>query len=63
MDAVGSERAAIFGHSEGGVMSILWAPTYPERTIALITLGTFARRIWSEDSHPWAPRPEERELD
>jgi len=23
MDAVGSERAAIFGHSEGGVMSIL----------------------------------------
>jgi pimeloyl-ACP methyl ester carboxylesterase len=62
MDAVGSDRAAIFGHSEGGVMSILWAATYPERTTALITLGTFAKRIWSED-YPWAPTPEERELE
>jgi len=43
-------------------MSILWAATYPERTTALITLGTFAKRIWSED-YPWAPTPEERELD
>jgi pimeloyl-ACP methyl ester carboxylesterase len=62
MDAVGSERAAIFGHSEGGVMSVLFAATYPERTTALITLGTFAKRIWSED-YPWAPTPEQRELD
>jgi pimeloyl-ACP methyl ester carboxylesterase len=62
MDAVGSERAAVFGHSEGGVMSVLFAATYPERTIALITLGTFAKRIWSPD-YPWAPTPEQRELD
>ena len=44
MDAAGSERAAIFGHSEGGPMSVLFAATYPERTTALITLGTFAKR-------------------
>jgi pimeloyl-ACP methyl ester carboxylesterase len=60
MDAAGSERAAIFGHSEGGVMSVLFAATYPERTIALVTLGTFAKRVWSPD-YPWAPTPEQRE--
>ena len=32
MDAAGSERAALFGLSEGGPMSILFAATYPERT-------------------------------
>ena len=31
MDAVGSERAALFGISEGGAMSMLFAATYPER--------------------------------
>jgi len=43
MDAVGSERAALIGHSEGGLMSILFAATYPERTAALILFGTTAR--------------------
>ncbi|HUF58547.1 MAG TPA: adenylate/guanylate cyclase domain-containing protein [Actinomycetota bacterium] len=42
MDAVGSERAVIFGVSEGGPMSILFAATYPERTIALLLYGTVA---------------------
>src|ERR671922_1891101 len=35
MDAAGSERAALFGSSEGGLMSVLFAATYPERTRAL----------------------------
>jgi class 3 adenylate cyclase len=60
MDAAGSERAAIFGVSEGGNMSILFAATYPGRTAALLTFGSFAKRIWSPD-YPWAPRPEDRE--
>jgi class 3 adenylate cyclase len=60
MDAVGSERAAIFGVSEGGNMSALFAATYPERTIALATFGIFAARVWCPD-YPWAPTPEERE--
>lgn len=42
MDAVGSERAALFGYSEGGPMSALFAATYPERTTALILFGSFA---------------------
>jgi pimeloyl-ACP methyl ester carboxylesterase len=39
MDAVGSERAAIFGFSEGGNLSTLFAATYPERTVALVLFG------------------------
>ena len=42
MDAVGTERAALFGYWEGGPMSILFAATYPERTRALALCGTFA---------------------
>lgn len=60
MDAVGSERAAIFGASEGGNMSMLYAATYPERTRALATFGCTAKRVWSPD-YPWAPTPEERQ--
>jgi class 3 adenylate cyclase len=61
MDAVGSEKAALFGVSEGGPMSALFAATYPERTIALIMYGSYAKRIWSPD-YPWASTPEQREL-
>lgn len=43
MDAVGSERAALIGVSEGGPMSVLFAATYPERTVALVLYGTLAR--------------------
>src|SRR4029434_2346461 len=60
MDAVDSERAAIFGFSEGGNLSAFFAATYPERAKALVLFGTFAKRIWSSD-YPWAPKPEERE--
>src|SRR5215203_423155 len=42
MDAVGSERAALMGMSEGGPMSLLFAATYPERTVALVLYGTLA---------------------
>jgi class 3 adenylate cyclase len=60
LDAAGSERTALFGHSEGGNMCVLFAATYPERTISLVTLAVFAKRIRSED-YPWAPTAEERE--
>ncbi len=43
MDAAGSERAAVVGISEGGLMSVLFAATYPERTTALVLVGTAAR--------------------
>jgi pimeloyl-ACP methyl ester carboxylesterase len=59
LDAAGSDRAAVFGFSEGGLMSVLFAATYPERTTALVLYGTFAKRISSPD-YPWAPTPEAR---
>jgi len=52
MDAVGSERAAVYGYSEGGPMCALFAATYPERTLALIADGSFARRSRTPD-YPW----------
>jgi len=43
MDAAGSERAALFGVSEGGRMSVLFAATYPDRASALVLYGSYAR--------------------
>ena len=60
LDTVGSERPALFGFSEGGNMSALFAAAHPERTRALATFGVFATRIWSQD-YPWAPTPAERQ--
>lgn len=57
MDAVGSERAALFGYSEGGPMCALFAATYPERTTALIMHGSFPRRTRRPD-YPWGPTDE-----
>ena len=42
-------------------MSIAFAAKYPERVIALMLVGAFAKRIWSED-YPWAPTPEARQV-
>ena len=49
MDAVGSERATLFGYSEGGPMCALFAVTYPERTQALVMAGGYARKRYAED--------------
>jgi pimeloyl-ACP methyl ester carboxylesterase/DNA-binding NarL/FixJ family response regulator len=59
MDAVGSERAALFGVSEGGPMCALFAATYPERTRALVIDGGFARAIAAPD-YPWGKSVAER---
>jgi hypothetical protein len=57
MDAVGSQRAALLGVSEGGPMSLLFAASHPGRTAALVTMGSYARRSWAED-YPVGARPE-----
>jgi pimeloyl-ACP methyl ester carboxylesterase/DNA-binding SARP family transcriptional activator len=49
LDSVGSERAALLGISEGGPMSTIFAATHPERTVALILLGAFAREMRAAD--------------
>jgi pimeloyl-ACP methyl ester carboxylesterase len=55
MDAAGSERGALFGYSEGGPMSLLFAATYPDRTSALAVYGTYAMRCNPDEDYPWAP--------
>jgi len=52
MDAAGSERAALLGVSDGGCLCIAFAAAHPERSAALVTYGSFARRLRSAD-YPW----------
>jgi len=56
MDAVGSERAALFGMSEGGPMSLLFAATYPERAAALVIYGSYARHPALHVESQWNER-------
>jgi pimeloyl-ACP methyl ester carboxylesterase len=49
LDAVRSERAALFGYSEGGPMCALFAASYPARTSALIMAGAYARMMAAPD--------------
>src|SRR5207247_4209655 len=53
MEAAGSERAAFFGISEGGPMSVLFAATHPERVTALVLHGAMGRTTEAPD-YPWA---------
>src|SRR5207248_6453535 len=57
MDAVGSERAVLIGVSEGGPMCSLFVATYPEKTSALVMIGTYAKRIGDKD-YAWASSTE-----
>jgi class 3 adenylate cyclase len=58
MDAVGSERAAILGVSEGGAMSLLFAATYPDRVWALVLAGAEPRTLWAPD-YPWGTKEDD----
>jgi class 3 adenylate cyclase len=49
MDAAESERAAIFGVSEGGSMAAIFAATHPERTSSLVLYGTWPRMLRAPD--------------
>jgi class 3 adenylate cyclase len=57
MEAAGSERAALFGMSEGATMCMLHAAAHPDRTTALVLWGAMARSTEAPD-YPWAPPKE-----
>ena len=59
LDAAGVRRAVVFGASEGVSLALLFAATYPERTLGVVAYGGFARRRRSPD-YPWAPSDEAR---
>jgi class 3 adenylate cyclase len=58
MDAAGSERAVLFGTADAAAVCTLFAATYPERTLGLITYSAYAKGTWAPD-YPWAPTAEE----
>jgi class 3 adenylate cyclase len=55
MDAVGSEHAALFGFSEGGPSSVMFAATYPERVDALVVYGSFGVTPAGDDDSKLVP--------
>ncbi len=58
MNAVSSDRAILFGYSEGAPMSILFAATYPEKVSSLI-LGSAFARWFPAPGYPCGPGAEE----
>jgi len=60
MDVVGCSRAVLLGYSEGGPMCALFAATHPDRTQALVMIGSYARLLYAED-YPWGRTAEEQE--
>jgi len=58
LDDAGSERAIVLGAVEGSPIAILFAATYPERTLALVVYGSYVKTVWAPD-FPWAPRFED----
>src|SRR5919205_809046 len=63
LDAVGSDRTALWGVSEGGPMSVMFAATYPERTSELILYGTTPRFSRAPDfPHGWPEEFVDRQL-
>jgi class 3 adenylate cyclase len=59
LDAVGSERAVVYGSTTGAPDAIAFAALRPERTRALVVYAGFARTVRSDDM-PWAADPAER---
>ena len=60
MDAANSPRAVIFGASDTAAMALLFAATYPGRTLGLILISPLARGLWAPD-YPWVWTREEYE--
>ena len=58
LDAVGSERAALFATFEAAAMCMLFAATYPERTTGLVLYNPVAKGSSAPD-YPWAKTPDE----
>ena len=49
LDAVGAERAVVMGDADGGALAAFFAATHPERVLALVLNGAYARAAWAPD--------------
>ena len=61
MKAVGSERAAVFGISEGGAMALLLAASHPDEVTHVITFGGYAKACAAPDYPHMPPLDDRRE--
>jgi class 3 adenylate cyclase/pimeloyl-ACP methyl ester carboxylesterase len=52
LDAADSDRPALFGFSQGGPISVMFAASYPQRVQALILFGTFVSGSLEDDGSP-----------
>lgn len=62
MDAVGSRQAVVFGATDTAAMALLFAATYPERTLGLVLIAPLVRGLRAPD-YPWRKTREEYELE
>ncbi|MGO8941678.1 MAG: alpha/beta fold hydrolase [Mycobacterium sp.] len=60
LDAAEADRPALFGMSEGGPMSLLFAATHPERVQSLVMYGAVARFSQELPDYPWGFTAEEK---
>jgi pimeloyl-ACP methyl ester carboxylesterase/class 3 adenylate cyclase len=60
LDAAGVDRPALFGMSEGGPMSLLFAATHPERVHSLVMYGVSARFSQDLPDYPWGFTAEQK---
>ena len=60
LDAVGSERVAVYGRWLGGALAVKLAAEHPERIVALALYASAARTTWAPD-YDWAMTSEQRE--
>lgn len=61
LDAVGSDNAVLFGVSEGGALSVMFAVSEPERTKGLALFSTYARLRFDAETYPFGLRDEQIE--
>jgi pimeloyl-ACP methyl ester carboxylesterase/DNA-binding CsgD family transcriptional regulator len=52
MDAVGAQRASLFGYSEGGAMAAVFAAMYPERVDKLVLFASHAGKVTGSPDFP-----------
>lgn len=60
LDAIGSERAVVYGTTGGAIPAIRYAAARPDRTSHLILYAGFAKTTWAEDI-PFARTDAERD--
>ena len=49
LDAVGSERAVVYGDTEGGLSAMMLAASFPQRVTSLVLVNAFARLLRADD--------------